>query len=85
MRYLVDSEAYVFSGGGGGGIRNPISRMGKTTWANTDTRLGHIAVIRGHIRRQIAIDELGRDDAIKDFLQYMELVSRGESAKRLKT
>ena len=53
------------------------SRKIKTTWANTDTRLGHNGFFRGNIIHQIAINGLGGGGGLKDFLGYTEMVSSG--------
>ena len=61
-------------------IRHVILRGSKTTWANTDILLVANAFCKENPKQQIAIDELGLGDALKDFLEYMEMVPDGAIA-----
>ena len=66
-------------------IRNGISHKDKTTWANTDSRVGHNAFLEENIGREIAIGELTGGDALKDFLEYMEMASEGAKTKDIQS
>ena len=69
-------------------IRNVALRKNRTKWKNTDTQLPPNEFLKNDIIRQIAIHELvvvdGGGVALKDFLEYLEMVSEGAMAKIFK-
>ena len=73
IRYLDDSRILVFLAQ----IRNAISHKNKTARAITDTRLCPNVSLKENLDRQIAPGELGRGEALKDFLGFTDMVADG--------
>ena len=79
MRYLADSQTLAPLAK----IRNAILSRNRATWANTDTRLDTNEFFKRHTDRLIATHEMGRNNALKDFREYLEMLSEGVAAKNI--
>ena len=71
VRYLTDSQTLVFLSK----IRNAIFKRNKATWSDTYARLDPNEFFKENHNRQIATRELGLGGSLKDFLEYLELLS----------
>ena len=60
-----------------------ISQTHKTTWPNTDNRLDHNVFLKENFDRRSAIDELGGDDSLKGFLEYMGMAPDGAITEKV--
>ena len=68
--YLVDSQTLVFLSK----ARNEILNGNPITWTNTDTRLSIREFYENGLNHQIAINELGGEQAFRDFLDHIGMV-----------
>ena len=67
LRYLVCSQTLISLSN----ARNEILQRNPTTWASTDTRVPIRDFYENDLNQQIAISELGRGKAYRDFLDHI--------------
>ena len=67
LHYLVGSQTLIFLSK----ARNEILNRNPVTWTSTDTRLPIRDFYENDLNRQIAINELGVEQAYRDFLDHI--------------